>query len=198
MKKIILSGLLLLGAVTTFAQLPRLHMGLKTGVNLATLKGDVDSESNRLGYQAGLWARIGGAGVYLQPEAYIGSKGGKFGSFNQNGTSYNGDASVNFTTLDIPVLLGKKFGFDKLNFRVMTGPIISFVLNKDAKENYSEATNFKDYKNQTLGLQSGAGIDLGNLSFDVRYEKGISNISKSGQYDQRQNLWHLSLGYRLF
>jgi hypothetical protein len=198
MKKIILSGLLLLGAVTTFAQLPAFHMGLKTGANLATLKGDVDSESNRLGYQAGIWARVGGAGVYLQPEVYIGSKGGKFGSFNQNGTAYNGDASVNFTTLDIPVLLGKKFGFDKLNFRVMTGPVVSFVLNKDAKENYATATNFKDYKNQTLGLQSGAGLDLGNLSFDVRYEKGISNISNSGQYDQRQNLWHLSLGYRLF
>jgi hypothetical protein len=172
-------------------------LGLKTGVNLASLKGDVDSESNRLGYQAGAWARIGG-GLYLQPEVYIGSKGGKFGSFNQNGTAYNGDASVNFTTLDIPVLLGEKFGFDKLNFRLMSGPIISFVLNQDAKENYTVATNFKDYKNQTIGLQSGAGLDFGNLSFDLRYEKGLTNISNSGQYDQKQNLWHLSLGYRLF
>ncbi|HEX8377214.1 MAG TPA: porin family protein [Pedobacter sp.] len=198
MKKIILSGLLLLAVGTTVAQVPRLHMGLKTGVNLATLKGDVDSENNRLGYQAGIWARLGGAGVYLQPEVYLGSKGGKFGSFNQNGTAYSGNASVNFTTLDIPVLLGKKFGFDKLNFRVMTGPVISFLLSKDAKENYTTATDFKNYKNQTIGLQSGAGLDLGNLSLDVRYEKGISNISNSGQYDQRQNLWHLSLGYRLF
>ncbi|MFD2161631.1 porin family protein [Paradesertivirga mongoliensis] len=195
MKRIALSGLLLLASVTTFAQFT---LGLKTGVNLATLKGDVGDESNRLGYQAGAWARFGGAGFYLQPEVYLGSKGGEFGSINQDGTTYHGEGKVNFTTLDIPVLLGNKFGFDKLNFRIMAGPVISFVLDKSAKENFEVATDFNNYKDQTIGLQTGAGVDLGNISVDLRYEKGLSNINKSGQYDQKQNLWHLSLGYKLF
>lgn len=195
MKRIALSGLLLLASVTTFAQFT---LGLKTGINLATLKGDVGDESNRLGYQAGAWARVGGAGFYVQPEVYLGSKGGEFGSINQDGTTYEGEGKVNFTTLDIPVLLGNKFGFDKLNFRIMAGPVISFVLDKSAKENFEVATNFNNYKDQTIGLQTGAGVDLGNISVDLRYEKGLSNINKSGQYDQKQNLWHLSLGYKLF
>ena len=198
MKRITLTSFLLLIAVTTFAQLPSFNLGLKTGINLASLKGNVGEESNRLGYQAGVWARVGGAGFYVQPEVYLGSKGGEFGSIQQDGTTYEGDAKINFTTLDIPVLLGNKFGFDKLNFRIMAGPVISFVLNKDAKENYEVATDFNNYKNQTIGLQTGAGLDLGNLSFVLRYEKGLSNIDKSGQYDQKQNLWHLSLGYRIF
>ncbi|MBC8053447.1 MAG: PorT family protein [Sphingobacteriaceae bacterium] len=196
MKRIALSGLLLLAAVTTYSQ--SFTLGIKTGLNLATLKGNAGDESNRLGYQAGGWARIGGAGFYVQPEVYVGSKGGEFGSIRQNGTTYQGDGKVNFTTLDIPLLIGKKFGFDKLNFRLMSGPMISFVLNQSSKENYAVATDFDNYKNQTISLQSGAGVDLGNLSVDLRYEKGLDNIDKSGQYDQKQNLWHLSLGYKIF
>ena len=128
----------------------------------------------------------------------MGSKGGEFGSIQQDGTTYEGSGKVNFTTLDIPVLIGNKFGFDKLNFRIMAGPVISFMLNQSAKENYRVDTNFDNYKNQTIGAQGGAGVDLGNLSVDLRYEKGLSNIDKSGQYDQKQNLWHLSLGYKIF
>ena len=109
---------------------------------MASLKGNVGDESNRLGYQAGAWARVGGAGFYVQPEVYLGSKGSEFGSIQQDGTTYEGNAKVNFTTLDIPVLIGNKFGFDKLNFRIMAGPVISFLLNKDSKENYEVATDF--------------------------------------------------------
>ena len=196
MKKITLMAVLLLGAMASFGQ--SFTLGVKTGINLATLKGDVGDESNRMGYQAGAWARVGGAGFYVQPEVYLGSKGGEFGTIRQNGTTYEGDGKVNFTTLDIPVLIGNKFGFDKLNFRIMAGPVISFLLDKSAKENYAVATNFDNYKNQTIGLQSGAGVDLGNVSVDLRYEKGLSNIDKSGQYDQKQNLWHLSIGYKIF
>ena len=198
MKKSILLSCMLLAAVTTFAQLPSFNLGLKTGANMASLKGDVGDESNRLGYQAGVWARVGGAGFYVQPEVYLGSKGSEFGSIQQDGTTYEGNAKVNFTTLDIPVLIGNKFGFDKLNFRIMAGPVISFLLNKDSKENYDVATDFDNYKNQTIGLQTGGGVDLGNLSLDLRYEKGLTNIDKSGKYDQKQNLWHLGLGYRIF
>lgn len=198
MKKIIFSGLLSLLSVAVFAQSPSFKLGLKTGVNLATLKGNVGDENNRLGYQAGVWARIGATGFYLQPEAYIGSKGGEYGTIEQDGTTYQGSGKINFTTLDIPVLLGKKFGFEKLNFRIMSGPVVSFVLNKEASENYQVATDFDNYKNQTIGLQSGAGVDIGNMSLDLRYEKGLTNIDKSGQYDQKQNLWHLSIGYKLW
>ena len=198
MKKLGLLACLLFGTITTFAQLPAIKFGIKTGVNLSSIKGEFADESNRLGYQAGVWLRAGGAGMYLQPEVYLGSKGGEFGRIEQNGTSYNGTGKINFTTLDIPVLLGNKFGFEKFNFRIMSGPVISFVLNKETKDNYSVATDFDNYKNQTIGLQSGVGLDLGNLSFDVRYEKGLTNIEKSGQYDQKQNLWHISLGYKIF
>lgn len=199
MKKLITTTFILF--LTTFAvraQLPSFDLGLKAGVNLATLQADWTSTENRLGYQVGAWARVGGAGFYVQPEVYLGSKGGKFGNIDADGTTVSGSGKVNFTTLDIPVLLGNKIGMDKLNIRFMAGPIVSFILKNDFKENYNMGTNVNDYKNQTIGAQLGAGVDVGNISVDLRYEKGLSNIEKSGKYDQKQNLWHLSLGYKLF
>jgi hypothetical protein len=49
-----------------------------------------------------------------------------------------------------------------------------------------------------LGIQAGGGVDLGNLTLDLRYEAGLSNISESEKYNQKQNLFHLSLGFKLF
>lgn len=196
MKKSILAALVLLSSLTASAQLPSLNFGLKGGINISELKTDWAESENRLGYQAGIWARVGAAGLYVQPEAYLGSKGGEFTSDDATAASFK--AKVNFTTLDVPVLIGYKFGLSKLNVHFMTGPVVSFMLNKDTNSNYDEVKDYNNYKNQTIGAQAGAGVDVGNITLDLRYEKGLSNISKSGQYDQKQNLWHISLGYKLF
>ncbi|KAA8485531.1 outer membrane protein with beta-barrel domain [Arcticibacter tournemirensis] len=198
MKKIILLSCLCVAmSFASFAQLPSFNLGVKAGLNLATLKSDnFFGEENRLGYQFGVWARLGGAGFYVQPEAYLAGKGGKFDLSQDNGV--NAEGKVRFTTLDVPVLIGNKIGFDKLNVRFMAGPVVSFILDDSFKSNFQNVTDVNDYKNQTWGAQIGAGVDIGSLAVDLRYEAGLSNVSKSGQYDQKQNLWHLSLGYKLF
>ena len=88
MKKLLLSASVVLLATGAFAQTTMsgsdARFGLKAGVNLSKLNADFASEENRLGYQVGAWARIGGASFYVQPEAYIGSKGNKFISFTNN------------------------------------------------------------------------------------------------------------------
>ncbi|RZK18129.1 MAG: PorT family protein [Pedobacter sp.] len=189
---------LTVGWATSQAQ--TFNLGVKAGVNLSKLNADFASEENRLGYQVGAWARIGGASFYVQPEAYIGSKGNKFISFtNNNNTEIAAEGKVKFTTLDIPVLLGTKFGANNLNFRLMAGPVISFVLDENSSFNaaYQQATDFDNYKNQAFGIQAGAGVDVGAISVDLRYEAGLSNISKSEKYAQKPNLFQLSLGFKI-
>lgn len=199
MKKIIFSIVFLtLGWATSKAQ--TFNLGVKAGVNLSKLNADFASEENRLGYQIGAWARIGGASLYVQPEAYIGSKGNKFISIQQdNGNEVSAEGKVRFTTLDVPVLVGTKFGAKNLNFRLMAGPVISFILDENSSFSsaYQQATDFDNYKNQALGLQAGAGVDVGNISVDLRYEAGLSNISKSEKYSQKPNLFQLSLGFKI-
>jgi len=200
MKKLILvAALLITTSVAALAQLPSFTGGLKAGANYSQLKSDEDlTDANSiLGYQFGVWTRLGGAGIYLQPELYLGSKGGENPIVINGGTETEVNGEVKFTTLDLPVLLGTRFGPNKLNFRLMAGPVISFVVDKSTTAD-SAYDSIQDYKDQALGLQAGAGVDVGNLTVDLRYEAGLSNISKSDKYDQKQNLFHLSLGLKLF
>lgn len=202
MKRIILvSCMVIATSVAAFAQLPSFTLGIKGGLNVAKLKSDFASEENTLGYQVGAWARLGGLGLYVQPEAYLGSKGNKFIKVTQdNGNEVQAAGKVTFTTLDIPLLLGTKIGPQSFNIRFMAGPVLSLIINEKTNFSsaYNQATDFKNYKNQNWAAQAGAGVDLGNLSIDARYEAGLSNLSRSARYDQKQNLWHLSLGYKLF
>jgi hypothetical protein len=200
-KTILLSCLLALGGLSAVAQSSKFTFGIKGGVNYSNLKtsDNLTNENSILGYQAGVFARIGGL-IYLQPELYLATKGNEYTGIETNGGITNIKGDIKFTTLDVPLLLGTKIGSNKLNLRFMGGPVISFILEKDNNLGsvYNQVSDFGNYKNQTLGLQAGAGIDLGNISFDARYEAGLSNISQSEKYNQQQRLFHLSLGFKLF
>jgi len=192
MKKYLFSlAILIAASISAKAQF---SLGVKGGVNFSQINTDNLHESTLTGYQAGLFARLGGS-LYLQPELYLGSSGGKFDSDN-NGTDY--DAQVRFTTLNVPLLLGRSFGTKDLNFRIMAGPIYSYIMNKsdNFSENFNNAYNdFGHYNNSTLGYQAGAGVDIGSATVDLRYEGGLTRINED--YGQRQNLWALSVGFKI-
>ncbi|WP_304067686.1 porin family protein [Pedobacter glucosidilyticus] len=197
MKKILfLSLFALLCASSSFAQF---NLGIKGGLNYSTIKAENQEidESGILGYQLGLWSRIGG-NFYLQPELYIGSKGSDFefrSTVGGNTVVQSGEAR--FTTLDVPLLLGAKIGGDKLNFRLMAGPAFQFNLNTD-DDNFSQAIDpdFYRYRDFVTNLQAGAGVDVGNLSVDLRYETSLQDINKNDGL--KQSLLHLSLGFKIF
>lgn len=171
-------------------------LGIKGGVNFSKLNTDNLTESSVTGYDAGIWARFG-KGLYLQPELYVSSVGGKF-DFHTNNNTVTETGEQKFTTLNVPLLIGQSFGSKDLNFRVMAGPIYSYVLS--ANDNYSTAVanayhDFGNYNHSTIGFQAGAGIDLGFLSFDARYEGGLSKFNDT--YGQRASLWQLSVGFKI-
>lgn len=193
MKKLfMIACLVLLSSAGAFAQF---NLGLKAGLNYTTIKAQNNEfdENGILGYQAGVWARIG-TKLYLQPEIYLGTKGSKI-EFESGGS--NIDVKQKFTTLDVPLLLGTKFGTDKLNFRIMAGPAFQFNLDENSSA-FNQATDpdFYKYRDFVTNGQIGAGVDLGSLSVDLRYETSLQDINKDD--GQRQSLLHLSVGYKLF
>lgn len=204
MKKITLFiFLLLISGMMAIAQHPPVTFGIKGGVNYSTLKTakNLTDQNSIAGYQAGIFLRAGAAGIYFQPELYLGSKGNEFIQIKDNsGTEISANGKVKFTSLDLPLLLGTKIGTNKLNLRFMAGPVVSFIIDENTTfaAAYQGVSDFGNYKKQTLGLQAGTGVDLGNLTLDLRYEAGISNVSESEKYSQKQNLFHLSLGIKLF
>lgn len=193
MKKLfMIACFVLLSSAGAFAQF---NLGLKAGLNYTTIKAQNNEfdENGILGYQAGVWARIG-TKLYLQPEIYLGTKGSKI-EFESGGS--NIDVKQKFTTLDVPLLLGTKFGTDKLNFRIMAGPAFQFNLDENSSA-FNQATDpdFYKYRDFVTNGQIGAGVDLGSLSVDLRYETSLQDINKDD--GQRQSLLHLSVGYKLF
>jgi hypothetical protein len=195
MKKLILSAFFICFSAIAFGQvLPSFQFGIKGGTNLSKLTTDNTlSSDNRSGYYAGVWARIGAAGIHFQPELYLAGKN----------TTLTNDAGlenkVKFTSVDVPLLVGTKIGAAGVGLRLNTGPVVSFIL--DDKQSFGDAAGnvFRgDFKNQALAWQFGAGFDFGKLGLDLRYEAGLSKIGKSGYDDTKLNLFTLGLALRLF
>lgn len=192
MKKYLLS-LALLTALSISAR-AQFNLGIKGGVNFSSIDADQLNRSTKTGYQAGIFLRVGTA-FYIQPEAYLASTGGNFNS-SSNGSDYS--ASVRFTTLNVPLLLGHEFGSTSTNFRLMVGPVYSYNLSKNESfsQNFDNAYHdFGNYKNSTLGYQVGAGVDILGLTADLRYEGGLSKLNPN--YGQRASIWSVSIGFKI-
>lgn len=195
MKKIFLSALFMLSGAVAFGQvLPSVQFGIKGGANLSKFSTeDTFSSDNRAGYYAGLWARFGAAGIHLQPELYLSGK-------NTTLVSNSGEENeVRFTSLDVPVLVGTKLGAAGVGLRLNTGPVFSFILDEKQKFGQAAGEIFRgNFKDQNISWQFGAGVDVGKLGVDLRYEKGLSNISKADYRSTKLDLFTLGLAYRLF
>ena len=194
MKKYLLSAAAFL-IIGLGAQAQSSTFGIKGGINFSKINTDNLDESSVTGYQAGLFARFG-SDFYVQPELYVASSGGKVNG-NVGAAAYNGD--IKFTTLNVPLLFGKTFGNEDLNFRLMVGPVYSYLMdqNNTFSANFNGAyADFGNYNKSTLGYQAGAGIDIGPITADVRYEGGLTEINKN--YGQKQNIWAVSLGFKFF
>jgi hypothetical protein len=174
--------------------LPSFQLGLKAGANFSKFNSEnTFSSENRAGFYGGLWARIGAAGLHFQPELYVSGK--KTNLVNDATGEVN---SVRFTSLDVPLLVGTKFGAVGVGLRINTGPMFSFIL--DENQSFSQAAGnvFKaDFKDQAVAWQFGAGLDIKKLSVDARYELGLSKINKSGYPGTKLNLFTVGLGYRI-
>lgn len=195
MKKIILSVLFISLSMTAFSQLlPSFQFGLKGGANLSSLSTEnTFSSDKKAGYYAGIWTRIGAAGIHLQPELYV---SGKHTTLKNTAGVEN---KVTFTSLDVPVLIGTKIGAAGIGIRLNTGPVASFVIDKEQKIDAAANEVFKgNFKDQSFAWQFGAGLDIGKLGLDLRYETGLSKIGKDGYEGTKLDLFTLGLSLRLF
>jgi len=199
MKKLVLVLLVFLGSLSAYAQ--KIGFGLKGGLSSTQVNFEGDQlvpSDAQLGYHLGVFARFGGIGFFVQPEVLFTQTSGKFKLelpplSSVSPTLYE----AKFNRLDVPVMAG--FRLLKI-IRVMAGPIASFNIDS-ALENAGKTVQNIDFKNATLGYQAGVGVDLGNLSFEGKYEGGLSKFTENvGTYtaDNRINQWVLSVGYKLF
>lgn len=199
MKKLVLVLLVFLGSLTAYAQ--KNGFGLKGGLSSSKVNFEADQlvpSDAQLGYHLGVFARFGGIGFFVQPEVLFTQTSGKFKLELPPVSSMSpANYEAKFNRLDVPVMAG--FRILKI-IRVMAGPIASFNINSSLKEAGTTVQNI-DFKKATFGYQTGVGVDLGNLTFEGKYEGGLSKFTENvGSYttDNRINQWVLSVGFKLF
>ena len=207
MKKLILIlAVSLLIITTTDAQM--FKFGIKAGIGFSSLKieditdisdgGDVYdlvTGDGVMGYHIGVQTQIKLAMLLIQPEVYFNAGGGTVEQIVENGPTEV--LNVNFSRIDIPLLVGVKLG----PMRINAGPVGSFVIKEtsDLDEIQDDYTLFTNA--MTWGFQAGLGFNISKISIDARYEGSLSKLGETLSLggtdfalDARPSQWIISLG----
>ncbi|MGG6231373.1 porin family protein [Tenacibaculum sp. SDUM215027] len=202
MKKVIFILCLLVGG-SQLAQ-SQIQGGIKGGINynsdsFSDVKDDVfNGAKSKTGFHAGAWLRIKlpATGLYIRPELVYTQLSNEVSyepaGFTAKTTTYE------IQKIDIPVLLG--LNFLKIG-HVFAGPSFQYILDSDFD---IEDLKQVDSDGFSVGLQLGAGVELGKLGLDVRWERALSDTeaefvdSNVGNvnFDTRVNQIIVGLSYR--
>lgn len=202
MKKAIFILCLLIGG-SQLAQ-SQIQGGIKGGINynsdsFSDVKDDVfNGAKSKTGFHAGAWLRIKlpATGLYIRPELVYTQLSNEISyepaGFTAKTTTYD------IQKIDIPVLLG--FNFLKVG-HVFAGPSFQYILDSDFD---IEDLKQVDSDGFSVGLQLGAGVELGKLGLDVRWERALSDTEAefvdsnvgSVNFDTRVNQIIVGLSYR--
>jgi hypothetical protein len=202
-RKSLLIIILVLISATTFSQI---RFGIKAGISSSSIKasdiveGDYEYStlSNaKVGFHGGLFSQITLWGVFIQPEMLLSSTGGEV-QIKEITSGQTKISSQRFTKLDIPVIVGKKFGPVRLGL----GPVASIILNKPSDALDFSGTSVKNkFNSATFGYQLDLGLNLGSFTFDLKYEGNLSKLGdgvviggQERKFDSRNRQWLFSVG----
>ncbi|MCC3214100.1 PorT family protein [Chryseobacterium sp. X308] len=177
---------------TKAQQTPAFHIGVKGGANFTKTSTESSLEGKYgFGYQAGVMARMDIGKLYLQGEAL----------FNKRKTSYqsqDGSSSkLSWNAIDIPVVVGYKLiKADDFNVRVFAGGVYSYAFNNKVSAPQALQEGFKKFDKSNIGITGGVGLDYKNFTVDLRYETGLTSISK--EFKSKPHSFSLGIGYFLF
>jgi len=167
MKKMILVAFMALAGFYGMAQ-NVLEFGIKGGLNYNAngdyfeSAGDAARNPDRnVGYHLGIFGEFGASKVYLRPELV----------YTKTKSDYD-DVDFNMSKLDVPILLG-------INvigpLHVFAGPAFQYILDTEF-----DGITIDDVENDfSVGMNIGAGVSLGKLGIDLRYERGFSDNEAS-------------------
>lgn len=214
MKKITILLLALIAFHLSNAQFIR--FGLKGGVSSTNVKFDrstytssdglqkfaVEQGDSKMGIHLGLFGRIQIVGLFIQPELLFTHSQGEV-VLNDVTASKVYNETQKFNKIDIPVLVGWKFGPARFGI----GPVASVMMSekdglKDRLNDLTASSVESNFKKATFGYQIGVGLDiLKKVTLDVRYEGNLSKLG-SGitlggdefKFDQRNPQFLFSAG----
>ncbi len=191
MKKLIFSTVLVVLTLSLSAQF-KFDLGLKGGVNFSKISFDVDDYNSESVTKThfGAFGRVGWGRLFLQPELYFSSKGGKVDSDLLTAAN-----NFNFETFDIPLLLGvRAIKGDNFDIQLVAGPVFSNITSKEISSDEVFDTSF--YNDHYFGIQYGLGIDVLFMTLHARMENGLGNFYKQAEKSGKNNTLMISVGFK--
>ncbi|MBA3985606.1 MAG: PorT family protein [Flavobacteriales bacterium] len=205
MKKVFFSiGLGLLSFFSMQAQEAR--FGLKGGVNLANIVGDLENTDTRTSFHVGGVAEIPLAqDFFFGPEILYSSQGTKSNETEVViGETFTSDITLKLDYITVPLMF-KYYVAD--NFSLDLGPQVGFLIS--AKQEFETnsagviSSGTLDVKDSASGFDYGLNIGLGyrlqnGLFFQGRYNIGLANIYDSPNDDDakaQNSVIQVSLGF---
>ena len=197
MKKRLLTALAVISL--SFTQAQEVKFGTKVGLNISTLRGDINYTKYKTGFHVGGFVEIKVSdNFFLQPEILYSKQGTKS---EQKISNYGQGLKINYTQdlsyLNIPVMA--KIHITE-SFYIEAGPQISFLLDAEQKGEatgifYGEAINETETINNKNNLSStdfAANLGIGfnfseKIGASLRYSAGISDIDKESRTSEIYN-----------
>lgn len=214
MKKIQFALLLLLLTFAGWAQdnadnLPFVF-GPMAGLNVSRLVTKVNSDGiydfksrDRVGFHAGFFARFPFKRWYVQPEIICSMKGGRGQYYLANDPRMDPiqyKQKVNIMAVDMPLLVGYNLGKTFLNFRIFTGPVIGYTMSEkiiiEPDGYYPPDTYNMNIKDAIWSWTGGLGLDVWKFSLDVRYERGLHDVSWNPDFKQVPSSFMFTVGLK--
>lgn len=164
------------------------NFGLKSGLNFANVKGNID-EKTKTSVYLGLYSKIKLNEMFnFQPEIVYSRQG-----YNLKGISNK--LRYNFDYINVPLMFAFK---DLENFHLEFGPQFGLLLQSEIKDNL-------DLKKVTTNFDFGFNIGANafvtkKLFINLRYNLGFININNEDNTDLniRNSILSLGVGYDLF
>ncbi|ESU22931.1 hypothetical protein FEDK69T_17100 [Flavobacterium enshiense DK69] len=184
MKKSFLLGLLVMFSIAT-VQAQRFNWGIKGGLNISSLTGDIENTKPLAGFNAGLFAEIKVLKLLaIQPEVVYSTQGTAFDDFEGHSVE-----SVKLDYINVPVL-AKLYIFNLVYFEA--GPQFGFLMN--AKQG---SVDYKDKVEDTdLAVAAGLGVSFADkFRANGRVNFGTTDIYKSDTADVKSMTVQVGLAY---
>ena len=163
MKKTLLLAVFALVSLIASAQSDS-GFGIKGGLNyngngnyFESISDAAKSPEKNIGYHAGVFGKIKILKLYIRPELV----------YTKTKSDYDG-STFDMSKLDLPVLVGVKIIGP---VHIFAGPAFQYILDSEF-----DGIGINEIENDfSVGAHLGAGVNLGKLGIDVRYERGFSS-----------------------
>ncbi len=188
MRKLLLCAVMLFGTVCMANAQDGIQFGVRAGMNISSLSGDVDGLDSRIGYHVGAimdWNVV--SNLYVQQGLFFTTRGAK-----------GGDWKLNMNYLQIPISVAYRFPVTE-NFKidVNAGPYFAMGIGGkyDGVDLGDVFGDEGDCKRFDAGLRVGAGVQISKFSVGLIYDLGLTNIAKEEGGKVKNGSFQISLGY---